>query len=77
MKTHTKRTTVYLDSDLHHALRVKAAQSDVSMSEMVEQAVRLSLMEDALDIEAFEKRKGEKSLPFESVLKKLSRDGKI
>ena len=77
MKTHTKRTTVYLESDLHHALRIKAAESDTSMSEIVEQAVKLSLAEDAIDIEAFEKRKGEKSLPFESILKKLSKDGKI
>jgi plasmid stability protein len=77
MKLHTKRTTIYLDSDLHHALRVKAAETEHSISELVQEAVELSLTEDAADLKAFENRKNEPSLAFENVLKKLRKNGKI
>lgn len=72
-----KRTTIYLDSDLHHALRVKAAETDHSMSELVEEAIKLSLAEDSIDLAAFEDRKKESSLAFEDVLKKLQKNGKV
>jgi len=77
MKLHTKRTTIYLDSDLHRALRVKAAETEHSISELVQEAVELSLAEDAADLKAFESRKNEPSLAFENVLKKLRKNGKI
>ena len=77
MKANTKRTTVYLDSDLHHALRVKAAQTENSMSELVQEAIKFSLAEDSIDLTAFEQRRKEPSLPFEDVLKKLRKNGKI
>jgi len=77
MKANTKRTTVYLDSDLHHALRIKAAETDHSMSELVQDAIKFSLAEDSIDLTAFEQRKKELSLPFEDVLKKLRKNGKI
>jgi plasmid stability protein len=77
MKTHTKRTTVYLDSDLHRALRIKAAETESSMSELVSEAVKLALAEDAADIAAFDERREEPSLAFDDVLKKLKADGKI
>lgn len=77
MKTNTKRTTVYLDSDLHHALRIKAAETEYSMSELVQEAIKLSLAEDSIDLAAFKERKKERSLPFEDVVKKLRKDGRI
>jgi len=77
MKANTKRTTVYLDSDLHHALRIKAAETEHSMSELVQDAIKLSLAEDSIDLSAFEQRKKEPSLPFEDVLKNLRKNGKI
>jgi len=64
MKANTKRTTVYLDSDLHHALRIKAAQTEHSMSELVQEAIKLSLAEDSIDLSTFEQRRKEPSLPF-------------
>ena len=76
-KTNTKRATIYLDSDLHHALRIKAAETEHSMSELVQEAIKLSLAEDSIDLSAFEQRKKEPSLPFENVLKKLRKNGKI
>ena len=77
MKANTKRTTVYLDSDLHRALRIKAAQTELSMSELVQEAIKFSLAEDSIDLTAFEQRRKEPSLPFEDVLKKLRKNGKI
>ncbi len=77
MKANTKRTTVYLDSDLHRALRIKAAQTELSMSELVQEAIKFSLAEDSIDLAAFEQRRKEPSLPFEDVLKKLRKNGKI
>ena len=45
MENVQKRATVYFDSELHRALRVKAAETDRSLSELVNEAVRLSLSE--------------------------------
>jgi len=77
MKPHTKRTTIYIDPDLHHALRMKAAETEHSMSELVEEAIKFSLAEDSVDLAALDERKDETSLPFEDVLKKLRKNGKI
>jgi len=76
-KTNTKRATIYLDSDLHRALRIKAAETEHSISELVQEAIKLSLAEDSIDLSAFEQRRKEPSLPFEDVLKKLRKNGKI
>jgi predicted transcriptional regulator len=77
MKTNTKRTTIYLDSDLHHALRIKAAETEYSMSELVQEAIKFSLAEDSIDLAAFNERKKERSLPFEDVVTKLRKNGRI
>lgn len=72
-----KRATVYFDPAVHKALRLKAAHTDHSLSELVNAAVQRSLAEDAEDLEAFETRKKEPNLRFEDVLKDLKRRGKI
>lgn len=77
MKTLAKRTTIYFNPDLHRALRVKAAETDQSISDLVNEAVKLSLAEDAEDLEAFEVRRHEPNLDFEEVLKDLKLRGKI
>ena len=77
MATKSKRTTVYFDPALHRALRLKAAETDQSLSDLVNAAVRESLVEDSEDLEAFEARSGEPSLSFEEVLKDLKRRGKL
>jgi len=77
MKTLQKRATIYFDADLHRALRVKAAETEKSVSELVNEAVKLSLAEDAEDLAAFEERRHEPNLPFEDVLKDLKLRGKI
>lgn len=77
MSTHPKRATVYFDPELHRALRVKAAETERSMSDLVNEAVQLSLAEDAEDLAAFEDRVNEPGLPYEAVVKDLKRRGKI
>jgi phosphate uptake regulator len=72
-----KRATVYFDPFLHRALRLKAAETDRSISELVNEAVRAALAEDADDIEAFEIREKEVDYSFESVVKDLRRRGKL
>ena len=72
-----KRATVYFDPDIHRALRLRAATSDKSISDMVNQAVKLALAEDAEDLAAFRERKREPSLDFEEFVKALKRRGKL
>lgn len=72
-----KRATVYLDPSLHKALRVKAAHTERSLSQLVNAAVRQALTEDAQDLAAFDERAKEPSLSFEDVLKDLRRRGKL
>ena len=77
MKDATKRATVYFDSQLHRALRLKAAETDRSMSDLVNDAVKLSLAEDAEDLAAFEERAQEPNLLFEDFLKDMRKRGKL
>ena len=77
MSANPKRATVYFDPELHRALRVKAAETERSMSDLVNEAVRLSLAEDAEDLAAFEDRGNEPNLPYEDVVKDLKRRGNI
>ena len=77
MATLTKRATVYFDASLHRALRVKALETEQSLSELVNAAVRATLAEDADDIAAARARAREPNLRFEDVLKDLKRRGKL
>ncbi|PYQ31447.1 MAG: CopG family transcriptional regulator [Acidobacteria bacterium] len=72
-----KRSTIYFDPDLHRAVRLKAAAMDLSVSDVVNEAVRRSLAEDADDLEAFEKRSREPVLLFEDVVRSMKRRGKL
>ena len=77
MSSPQKRTTVYFDPALHQALGVKAAETDQSVSDLVNEAVRMSLLEDAEDLEAYRDRVAEPDLPFADVLKELKQNGKL
>ncbi|OFX27530.1 MAG: CopG family transcriptional regulator [Armatimonadetes bacterium RBG_16_67_12] len=72
-----RRATVYLDPELHRALRIKAAETDRSISDLVNSAVRQTLTEDAEDLATFRARAKEPNLDFELVLKDLRRRGKL
>ncbi len=75
--TSPKRATVYFDSALHKALRLKAAETERSVSDVVNEAVRVLLAEDAEDLDALAERASEPTIPFESFVRELKADGGI
>jgi hypothetical protein len=77
MDAKPKRATVYFDPALHRALRLKAVETDRSLSALVNEAVRGSFSEDADDLAAFEERAAEPRVAFETALKVLRRRGQI
>ena len=77
MTSQAKRATVYLDPDLHKALRLKSAETSRSISELVNNAIKEALAEDAEDIAAFEERAREPLISYEEMVKRLKRDGRI
>ena len=77
MGTATKRATVYLDPELHKALKLKAAETSRSVSDLVNDAIREALAEDAEDISAFEERVREPLISYDQMVKRLKKDGRI
>jgi plasmid stability protein len=73
----SKRSTIYFDPQLHTALRIKAAHSHRSVSEIVNQAVRAALAEDQEDLSAFEERADEPTVNYEKLLNDLKAHGQI
>jgi hypothetical protein len=72
-----KRATVYFEPNVHRALRLKVAESERSMSDLVNEAVRAQLREDADDMEAFRRRAKEPAVRFEDFIRDLKRRGKL
>ena len=72
-----KRSTVYLDPELHKALKIQAAETSSNISELINLAVKDALREDREDLAAFEERSAEPTISFEKLLNKLALDGKI
>lgn len=77
MATQTKRSTIYFDPDLHKALRLKAAETSRSITDLVNEAVREALCEDAEDLASFYDRKNEPLISYDEMLKRLKKDGRI
>lgn len=73
----SRRATVYFDPAIHKALRMKAAQTQQSISELVDEALRTTMTEDAEDLEAFEVRSGDRLVGYEEMVKKLKADGRL
>jgi len=65
MTTQTKRATIYFDPNLHKALRLKAVETSRSVSDLVNEAVKEALSDDAEDLLAFEERADEKLISYE------------
>jgi len=72
-----KRTTVYFEEDLHKALKMKSAEVSSPVSDLVNDAVRSALLEDAEDLEAFKARENEPVMDFESFVASLKDNGKL
>ena len=77
MSKANKRVTIYLKPEYHRALRIKSADTEYTVSDLVNSAVKQALLEDAIDLETFDKRAREPLLDFEDVVKALKRNGKI
>ena len=77
MSESAKRSTVYFDPELHRALRVKAAHTHRTLSDLVNEAVRMTLREDQEDLAAFDERADERTITYEELLKDLKAHGKI
>jgi hypothetical protein len=73
----TKRATIYFEPALHRALRLKSADTETSISDLVNAAVRDALLEDADDLEDLEKIRREPNIDFETVVRDLKRRGKL
>lgn len=73
----TKRATIYFEAPLHRALRLKSAETEASISELVNAAIRHSLAEDADDLAAFRDRANEPTVSFESVVRDMRKRGKL
>ena len=73
----TKRSTVYLDPVLHKALRLKALETSCSMSELINEAIKESIAEDAEDLAAFDERVDEPLISYDVMVKRLKKDGRI
>jgi Ribbon-helix-helix protein, copG family len=77
LTTHNKRTTIYLEPELHKALRLKAAETSRSVTELINDAVRESLAEDAEDNAVFIVREKEPLISYDEMVKRLKKDGLI
>ena len=73
----TKRATVYLEPELHRALRLKSVETERSVSELLNDAIRDELAEDAEDLAAFDARNNEPKIGFEDFVKELKHHGKL
>jgi len=77
MNAPATRSTIYFEPDLHHALRLKAAHTRRTISELVNEAVRQALQEDQEDLAAFKERVNEPLVSYEAILEDLKKHGKI
>ena len=77
MPAKTKRSTIYLQEDIYRALRLKAAEVDVPMSELVNDALRAAFREDAADLNAIQDRCSEPAVSFEAFVTELAASGKL
>ena len=77
MNDSSKRSTIYFEPEIHQALRLKAAFTHRSVSDLVNEAVRKALQEDQEDLEAFENRISEPTITYEELLNDLKAHGKL
>jgi hypothetical protein len=73
----SKRATIYFDPAVHRVLKIKSAETEHSISEIINEVLRHGLSEDQKDLAAFSQRAKEPTVSYEGLLKKLKADGKI
>ena len=77
MPASAKRSTVYLEPEVHRVLRLKAAETDRTISDLVNEALKHSLAEDAEDLAAFDERTRGRSASVEKAVRDMRRRGKL
>ena len=77
MNKNLKRATIYFDGEIHKALKIKAAETNQSISELVSKAVTLTFREDLEDLADIQNRISEPNITFETILSELKESGKI
>ena len=77
MNETSKRSTVYFEPEVHQALRLKAAYTHRSVSDLVNEAVRSIFHEDQEDLAAYADRVSEPTMTYEELLNDLKAHGKI
>lgn len=77
MSALSKRSTIYFEPAIHQALKLKAVSSNVSVSELIDEAVRLLMREDQEDLSAFSDRVNEPEISYEALINDLKKHGKI
>ncbi|MGA9479243.1 MAG: CopG family transcriptional regulator [Desulfobacterales bacterium] len=77
MATPTKRATIYLDQYIYKALKLKSIETSRSVSDLVNQAVRKALAEDAEDLAVFDQRANDPLVSYDEMVKRLKKDGRI
>jgi hypothetical protein len=77
MATQSKRATVYFDPELHKALKLKAVETCLSVSALVNDAIREALVRDTEDLAAFEERAEEPLISYNDMVRRLKRHGRI
>jgi hypothetical protein len=73
----SKRATIYFDPAVHRVLKVKAAETSISISEIIDKAIRREFLEDEEDLRAFKERVAEPTISYEKLIADLKKDGKI
>ena len=73
----SKCATIYFEAVVHRALRLRAAACNRSISDMVNEAVRMTLAEDADDLRDVDHRQNEKSIGFVQFASNLINSGRM
>ena len=73
----SKRATIYFDPAIHRVLKVKAAETSTSISDIIDKAIRRELLEDEEDLRTFKERVAEPTISYEKLVADLKKDGKI
>ncbi|MBW3538341.1 CopG family transcriptional regulator [Candidatus Parcubacteria bacterium] len=77
MRAKTKKATFYLKDNVHQALKLKAALTGRSLSELTNEALEQASAEDLADITSLKERSSGPSETYEAFLAGLKADGLI
>ena len=68
------KVTLNLEDAILQALKLKSSETNQSMTELVNDALKASLQEDLEDIKSWEERKGEDTYSYEEFLELLKKE---